>query len=103
MKPLGRLVLVGAFLVCVSAAGARSGAAATDASSVAATGSQADDVQRLADLIDEIISKRWKAEKVVPAPAVDDAAFIRRVSLDIAGKIPAVSDLHEFLDDPSPD
>jgi hypothetical protein len=61
------------------------------------------DVLRLADKIDDFIARRWKAEKVTPAATVDDAAFMRRVSLDIAGKIPAVADLHEFLEDTSPD
>ncbi|MBS0267148.1 MAG: DUF1553 domain-containing protein [Planctomycetes bacterium] len=57
------------------------------------------DVERLAEKIDELISRRWRAEQVTPARPVDDASFIRRVSLDIAGKIPAVADLHLFLED----
>lgn len=64
---------------------------------------QTDDVARLAAEIDALIARRWEAEKVTPAPATEDAAFMRRVCLDIAGKIPPVGDLHEFLDDPSPD
>jgi len=68
--------------------------------------SQADDsadVLNLAAKIDQAIARRWQAEKIVPASGVDDSAFMRRVSLDIAGKIPAVADLHEFLEDTSPD
>jgi hypothetical protein len=61
------------------------------------------DVLRLADKIDDLVARRWKTEKVIPTSMVDDAAFMRRVSLDIAGKIPAVADLHEFLEDSSPD
>ena len=61
------------------------------------------DALRLAERIDDLVARRWKAEKATPAASVDDAAFMRRVSLDIAGRIPAVADLHEFLDDPSPE
>lgn len=62
-----------------------------------------DGVARLAAEIDALIARRWAAEKAVPAPATEDAAFMRRVYLDIAGKIPAVADLHEFLSDTAPD
>jgi Protein of unknown function (DUF1553)/Protein of unknown function (DUF1549) len=62
-----------------------------------------DAAARLAATIDEHIARRWQAENVVPAPASDDASFLRRVSLDIAGKIPTVAQLHEFLDDTSAD
>ena len=69
----------------------------------ATSADDARDALRLAEKIDEYIAQRWKAEKVTSAGPVDDAAFMRRVSLDIAGKIPAVADLHEFLEDKSPD
>jgi hypothetical protein len=59
------------------------------------------DALALARKIDELIAERWKAAKAVPAEPADDATFIRRASLDIAGKIPAVSELHEFLEDTS--
>jgi hypothetical protein len=35
----------------------------------------------------------------VPAPAADDAEFLRRVYLDLTGRIPAVHDVHGFLAD----
>ena len=62
-----------------------------------------DDATRLAAQIDRHISGRWAGENVEPAPAASDAEFMRRVYLDIGGKIPPVSELREFLDDPSPD
>ncbi|HTI49613.1 MAG TPA: DUF1549 and DUF1553 domain-containing protein, partial [Planctomycetaceae bacterium] len=66
--------------------------------------SSADDaVARLAAEIDAHIARRWAAEQVRPTDLSDDAEFMRRVTLDIAGKIPAVADLHEFLDDTAPD
>jgi len=105
MKPLGTVLIAAALVAWVllsqSRAEPEKGAAISPVS--AAIAETRDDAVHLAAQIDEVISRRWQAEQVVPAPPADDAAFIRRVSLDIAGKIPAVSDLHEFLDDASPD
>lgn len=84
----------------------RSEAEPSQTEAAGATANSADefgDALSLARKIDELVAQRWEAAKVVPAPGVDDATFIRRASLDIAGKIPSVADLHEFLDDASPD
>src|SRR5687767_6768673 len=59
--------------------------------------------QELAARIDFHIQARWAALKVVPASQADDAEFIRRVCLDVIGRIPAVSEMHPFLSDKSPD
>lgn len=56
----------------------------------------------LAGRIDEHISARWLAESVVPAPAADDAEFLRRTYLNLSGKIPRVSAVREFLAETSP-
>ena len=40
---------------------------------------------------------------VRPAPMANDAAFLRRSSLDISGKIPVVNDVRRFLSDRSQD
>jgi hypothetical protein len=37
-----------------------------------------------------------------PLPAVDDEAFLRRVSLDLTGKLPSPDDLHRFTADSDP-
>lgn len=55
------------------------------------------DAQHLADAIDRHISARWKVERVEPAPLADDAEFLRRVFLDLTGRIPAPYDVHQFL------
>jgi hypothetical protein len=52
--------------------------------------------------IDELIAARWKQENVQPAPLADDAEFVRRVYLDLAGRIPYVAEVRTFLADPSP-
>jgi hypothetical protein len=59
------------------------------------------DSQALAARIDQHIEARW-AGRAPSAPA-DDAEFLRRVYLDLAGKIPRVWEVREFLDDPAPD
>ncbi|HEY3967588.1 MAG TPA: DUF1549 and DUF1553 domain-containing protein [Planctomycetaceae bacterium] len=104
MKPLGMLVLAGGLLFVVSSwpCAAEPQKAVSPLAEAPAAEDAGDGVQRLADKIDELISECWKAEQVVPAPIADDAAFMRRVTLDIAGKIPAVSDLHEFLGEAAP-
>jgi hypothetical protein len=61
------------------------------------------DTQDLAARIDQLVAAQWTANEVRPAPRADDAEFIRRAYLDLAGKIPSVTDLREFLDDPAPD
>src|SRR5262245_18953810 len=61
------------------------------------------DPQALAARIDAHIQARWATVKVTPARRADDAEFLRRVSLDIIGRIPTVSEIHDFLSDPSPD
>ncbi len=57
----------------------------------------ADDVQQLAELIDRRIEARWKSDAVTAAPLADDAEFMRRVSLHVAGSIPPVADSRQFL------
>jgi hypothetical protein len=64
---------------------------------------RADEARRVAAKIDEILAASWERAKVRPAPPADDAAFLRRASLDIAGKIPPVNDVRKFLADPSPE
>jgi hypothetical protein len=59
----------------------------------------ADDALALAARIDQHISRRWVEAKVQPAPRSDDAEFLRRISLDLGGRIPSVAQSRAFLDD----
>jgi hypothetical protein len=66
-------------------------------------GSPADDSAVLARKIDRHISAGLEARKVVAAPLATDGEFARRVYLDLAGRIPRVSEVRAFLDDARPD
>ncbi len=59
----------------------------------------AQDVQALAARIDAHIARRWAKLGATPAPRADDAEFLRRVYLDLAGRIPSVEEARTFLRD----
>src|SRR5262245_9505222 len=54
--------------------------------------------QQVAADIDKLIGQRLKEEKITPSPQAEDAEFLRRVYLDITGKIPTANKAREFLD-----
>lgn len=103
-----RLGLIGVLSVCVGLAGvARTIPADVPVPSpnkaTPLAGSSVLDPQQLAARIDELIAARWAANSVKPAPPADDAEFLRRLYLDLAGRIPRVIEVREFLDDAAPD
>lgn len=53
--------------------------------------------------IDELVVAKLRKLGIVPAPVVDDATFLRRVSLDMTGTLPVPSEVEAFLADKSPD
>jgi len=57
----------------------------------------ADGVHELANRIDDLIAEKWSENDVVSASPSDDAEFLRRVWLDIAGKIPTAADSQDFF------
>ncbi len=59
------------------------------------------DAQALAARIDAVLGARWAEAKIRPAAVADDGEFLRRVSLDLIGKIPTAAEARDFLDDPS--
>ena len=56
----------------------------------------------ITDTIDKHIVADWQARSVTPAAEVDDAGFLRRVSLDVLGRSPKVSEARAFLADADP-
>lgn len=52
--------------------------------------------------IDRHLETRFEAEGTVPATIADDAEFLRRVSLDLIGRIPTVEELDAFLAETGP-
>jgi hypothetical protein len=62
-----------------------------------------DPAAELAAEIDQQVSARWAEEKLEPAPPADDAEFLRRTFLNIAGRIPSGSEVQSFLEERRPD
>jgi hypothetical protein len=69
----------------------------------AAANRPAADAQALAKEIDRLLTDSWDRARVEPAPAADDPEFLRRVYLDLAGRIPSVAEARTFLKDTRPD
>ncbi len=55
------------------------------------------------NLIDRDVFTALKAAGVAPAPSTTDFEFIRRVSLDLTGRVPAPERVSSFVADGSPD
>lgn len=72
------------------------------AAAVASTPAVDDSVRRAA-WIDARLRTRQEQLGIIPAPTVDDAAFLRRVTLDLIGRVPTVAETRDYLSDPSPD
>jgi hypothetical protein len=63
-----------------------------------ATSAQAGDAP-IRQVIDTEVRAVWEKEKITAAPKADDAAFLRRVYLDLAGTIPTYEEVRQFLED----
>ncbi len=60
-----------------------------------------DSLSQTVQRIDTLFAESWQNEKVTPAAVASDAEFLRRMTLDLAGRIPAVSEVRDFLNDAS--
>ena len=56
-----------------------------------------------ANYIDELVLAKWKQTGLQPSPATGDSAFLRRVTLDICGRLPTVDEARAFLAEAAPD
>lgn len=57
----------------------------------------------VANFIDEHIQRKLKVLQVPPSPLADDATFIRRASLQIAGRIPTTDEVESYANSTDPD
>jgi hypothetical protein len=57
----------------------------------------------MAARIDGLLEDAWAAQGIEPSAPIDDARFLRRVSLDLIGRIPRAAEARAFLPDASPD
>jgi hypothetical protein len=55
------------------------------------------------NFIDRHIAAKLKELRVAPSPVVEDGGFLRRVSLQLAGRLPTVTEVRAFLANRSPD
>src|SRR5688572_19477179 len=57
--------------------------------------------QELADWIDKRFEEEYQKAGTKPGELVDDATFLRRVYLDLQGRIPTVAQLRDFMSEES--
>ncbi len=62
-------------------------------------GAQVASLPPVRNFIDEQVFTKLKAMGVPPSDPCDDATFIRRVSIDIAGRLPSLDETNRFLAD----
>lgn len=62
-----------------------------------------DPAKNATGIIDQLISKTWQDEKVTPALPSNDATFVRRIHLDLLGRIPKTKEAQSFLKDSNQD
>jgi len=55
------------------------------------------------NFIDEHVWNKLKRLGIVPSAPANDATYLRRISLDIIGRLPAPEEVREFQADPSPE
>lgn len=71
----------------------------------ASSGIAADEpVQELSttEFVNQKISQSWQDNEIEASPAASDEEWVRRVYLDIVGRIPSVAEVQEYLEDDSP-
>ena len=63
-------------------------------------GARANDAVRA---IDDLLAEHWQRQGVTPNPPADEATLVRRLHLDLIGRIPTLEETRAFLDDRAPD
>ncbi len=76
--------------------------ASTFAAEIVAQETAARTVEETVAEIDRLFAEAWQKNAVVPAPEATDEEYVRRLYLDLAGRIPAASEAREFFASTSP-
>ncbi len=71
--------------------------------SLAAAGLPTDELRAKAAEIDRLVLAKLEKEKLQPKAPVSDEAFVRRLHLDLVGRIPTLKETTDFLADADPD
>ncbi|MCA9087309.1 MAG: DUF1549 domain-containing protein [Planctomycetaceae bacterium] len=53
--------------------------------------------------IDELVFDRLQKLRIAPSELCDDETFLRRITVDLAGRVPTVDEYHTFMSDTQPD
>jgi hypothetical protein len=89
------VLVIGLFVACVD----RAGPAAKPGEDETAQAQSASAVARL----DAELERGWAEAGIEPGPRASDAEYLRRVSLDLLGRVPSRDELARFLADEAPD
>ena len=65
-------------------------------------GAPVDNLPPAKNFIDELVFTKLKTLGMPPSAVCDDATFIRRVTIDIAGRLPTPDEAQQFLADTDP-
>jgi hypothetical protein len=60
-------------------------------------------VEEAVGRIDGHLAAFWSKNGITPAPVADDAEFLRRLSLDLVGRIPTAAEARAFIESTDPD
>ena len=66
-------------------------------------GVEVNDLAESANLVDDAVFGKLKVLGIPPSAVCDDSTFIRRVSIDIAGRLPTLEESQQFLADQDPE
>ena len=48
--------------------------------------------------VDELVEELWTEKEIVPAVQADDETFLRRVYLDVIGRVPTIAEYNQFFE-----